>query len=167
MDEDQHQETGLSGWLTDKPAAEPTPSAEPVTIQGLSDDVTVKVTEVNQPAVAAEALQQFSKETMEQAENENMARNFALSMQAARNPEVVPYTPPAVPKAIAESTRLEMEAGRKRVAEFEEMERLRPKPAPVQDPHAGSSTAIFRPADYVPDQRKGQGNAASDSARPL
>jgi hypothetical protein len=122
----------------------------------------VKVAEINQ---ADDAVQQFSRDLMERAESENLARNFALSMQAQRNPVVVPYVTPAVPPQIAENTRLEMEAGRKRVAEFEALEAARPKRAP--DPTQGGSVAVFRPGDYVPDQKQGQGLVAGNSARPL
>jgi len=187
MDQDQEVvETGLAGMQV----PEPTPSVEPVTIQGLEDDLTVKVAEVNQPAVVLAAAtraemetgaatlqanyrggptteQPFTKDLQEQAENENMQRNFMLSMQQAQRPEVKPYTPPEVPKQIAETTRLEMEAGRKRVAEFAALEQARVRIVPQHDPSAGKTVPVFRPADWVPDQRKGEGHVAGNSARPL
>lgn len=186
MQADQEMETGLvDTGLTDLAMPEPTPSnvpSEPVTINGLGDDVTVKVAEINHPAMVAakmqvEAqvpsrgdpteLQPFSKEMQEQAENENTVRNFMQSLHAARNPEPKVYTPPPVSERMAEQTRLEMEAGRKRVEEFDAMQASRPRPTPIVDPREGTSVPVFRPADFVPDQRKGQGNLARNSARNL
>ena len=143
-----------------------------VQVAGLGDDVTRKVDEVNQPAQVAAAVeakaqeptQDFSKEDQLHAESDNLKRDFLQRVAAARAPEIKPYTPPAVPPRIAEQTRLEMEAGRQRVAEFAEQQASRPRPAPQQD---GSMTPVFRPEDYVPNQKKGEGLIASASARTL
>lgn len=102
-----------------------------------------------------------SKELYLEATDDNAKRNFVEQVFAARNPEVKPYVAPPIPPRIAEQTRLEMEAGRRRVADFEAQQASRPQ-RPVEPD--GTTTAVFRPADYVPDQQKNQGHVG---ARPL
>lgn len=99
-------------------------------------------------------LERMAMAEYQQATNENISRNFLTALAAARSPKVNVYTPPPVPPAIQENTRLEMEAGRKRVAEFEAMEALRPK-RPVEPVN---SVPVFRPDNYIPDPRKNQGH---------
>lgn len=135
------------------PAAEAAPAASAdvpfAQVVGLSDDVTRKVGEINQPLAVAQATQDFKLQDQLAAENENTKRTFLAKVAATRKAhEPKPYTPPEVPAQIAENTRLEMEAGRKRVSEFEEMERLRPKKAPVDDPRVGKTTSVFRPEEF-------------------
>lgn len=108
------------------------------------------------------ALDRMAMDEYRAAHSENMKRDFVTGVMAARNVVEKPYTPPAVPERIAESTRLEMAAGAKRVAEFEQIEAQRPK-RPV-DPSNGTMTPVFRPADYVPDPKKNQGQT---NARPV
>jgi len=154
-------------------ASEPAPPSRAdvplAKVVGLGEDVTRTVTEINQPAAvaAAQDVQNFTRDVQEQAENDNMQRDFMVAVAAARNPEPKPYTPPPIPERIAEATRLEMEAGRRRVSEFAAIEAARPKPQPQAQPGNATMTPVFRPADFVPDQKKGQGNIASDSARTL
>lgn len=126
-----------------------------VQVAGLGADVTTKVEEI---------VQQFPIEVQRAAENENLKRDFMEKVAAANRPEDKPYTPPAVPIRIAEQTRLEMAAGAQRVAEFEAQKASRPQPKPQQD---GTMTPVFRPADFVPNQKKGEGLIASASARTL
>lgn len=133
-----------------------------VAISGLGDDVTSKVEEVNQPAEAA--VQNFSRDTLTEAENENMRQDFMADLKRANTPVVNEYQTPAIPVRIAEQTRLEQEAGRARVAEFEAQKVQRPQPEPQKN---GTMTEVFRPDDFVPDQKKGQGLIASNSARTL
>jgi hypothetical protein len=67
---------------------------------------------------------------------------------AARNqPKPEPFVP-QITERQAEKTRLEMEAGAKRTAYFEEQERLRVLPPP--DPHAPINTPVHRPGDFTP-----------------
>lgn len=101
------------------------------------------------------------------AEEANRIRDFEAAIVASRTPLPVPeYIPPKPAPAILEQTRLEMEAGKKRVAEFaaEEATRREIHEANKRDKWADKgSVEIFRPADYVPDQRKGQGNVGGTS----
>lgn len=139
-----------------------TPRADaPLAISGLGDDVTTRVFEVNHPAVVAADLEK----AREQADNDDLKRDFTLKVLAARQlDQPKPYVTPPIPPRIAEQTRLEMEAGARRVAEFQEQQASRPRPpAPVD----GSTTSVFRPEDYVPNQKKGEGLLASNSARTL
>ncbi len=166
--------TGLAGLVQSEPIsaspveAAPVQSADVPLVQvaGLQDDVRVKVGEVNHPELVAEATRQRkTHDEMARMESDAIKRAFYEKLSARQEPPKV-YVPPPVPERIAEATRLEMEAGRRRVAEFAEQQANRPKPAEPH-PSEGTSTAVFRPADYVPDQRKGQGTVASASARTL
>jgi hypothetical protein len=104
--------------------------------------------------------------------DEAMAQNrehefIGAIMEARKPPEVNAYTPPQVPAAIVEQTRLEMAAGAKRVAEFaaQEAERQAVHERNKRDKWADKeSVPVFRPDDYVPDQKKGQGNITATSA---
>lgn len=179
MDQEPQVATGLAGLQAPAPTPSPipAPTAEavpeaalaalpnpgaPVQIAGLADDLTAKVPEINQ--VAQEAVQQFQLADQRQAENENKVRDFMGKLAAAKRPEDTPYVPPPIPLRIAEQTRKEMETGAARVAEFEAQQAARPRARPETD---RSMTPVFRPADFVPDQKKGQGNLASASARTL
>lgn len=154
---------------TDVPTDTPTEPA-PLIQANFGPDVTAKVAEVNQPLVIAEAqkaqeeLKTFTKEDMLHAESEDLKRDFLARVAASRAAaEPKPYTPPAVPERIAEQTRLEMEAGKQRVKEFTELEASRPRRPP---PDTGM-VAVFRPDEFVPNQKKGEGLIASNSARTL
>jgi len=98
----------------------------------------------------------------------NRERDFRDAILAARAPLVKPpYVPPAPPPAMVEQTRLEMEAGRKRVMEFaaEEVARREAHERHKNDKWADKgSVEVFRPADYVPDQKKGEGNIKATEA---
>ena len=167
-DQDQPPETVATGLLdTPMPKTEPTglapesvkvPDAPLVQVAGLGDDVQAKVPEVNQVAEA------FTKDLQTHAENDNMKHDFMRDVLKARNPEVKEYAPPAVPPRIAQQTLDEQAAGRERVAHFAELEKSRPKrPAEAN----GTMTPVFRPSDFVPDQKKGEGLLASNSAKNL
>lgn len=150
--------------VSEAEVAGPTAPSEPIAIIGLPDDLTVRVAEINQ---FAEAVQGFDKDTYERAQEDNLQRDFVEKiMEARRAVSVKPYIAPPIPAQISEQTRMEMEAGKKRVAHFEEQERLRPRPHRNADVN-GTMVPVFRPDDFIPDPRKGQGVAATSSYRPL
>lgn len=114
------------------------------------------------------AMVNIPKGVYEEAVEDNRQRKFTLSILEARTPTIVaPYVPPPVPEGIALQTQAEMEAGRKRVSEFEANEAVRRQ---VAEAHKNDrwadkkSTAVFRPGDFVPNQRKGQGNLGGRAA---
>jgi len=94
--------------------------------------------------------------------------DFIKAILAARTPPEKPvHIPPTPPPAVVEQTRLEMEAGKKRVMEFatEEISRQEAHARHRADKWADKgSTPVFRPDDYVPDQRKNQGHVVAESA---
>jgi hypothetical protein len=149
--------------LTDlAPDAVKAPDAPLVQAAGLGDDVRAKVPELNQARDAVKEA--FTRDELAHAENDNMKREFMQAVLRARNPEVKEYAPPAVPPRIAQQTLDEQAAGRERVAHFVELEKSRPK-RPVEA--NGTMTPVFRPSDFVPDQKKGEGLLASNSAKLL
>lgn len=97
----------------------------------------------------------------------NREHDFVHAILKAREPVHKPeYVPPAPPPAVVTQTQLEMEAGRKRVMEFaaQEIERQEAHERHKNDKWAQKpDTAVFRPDDYVPDQKKGQGNVGGTS----
>lgn len=92
----------------------------------------------------------------------NREREFVDAIMEARRPPPVPvHNPPKPGAATIKQTELEMAAGAKRVAEYaaEEDVRKAAHEAHKRDKWADKkSVEVFRPADYVPDQKKGQGN---------
>lgn len=97
----------------------------------------------------------YPKSIYNEAHIENEMMDFQQQLGAAMRPPIKEYTPPAVPAAIAAATRLEMEAGRARVAEFAAVEGIRRAAiaARPKEPWEGNTVQIFRPAVYVPDPR--------------
>ena len=102
------------------------------------------------------------------ADEDNRRRDFTLAIVEARTPPPEPeQVKQPIPKALAEQTRLEMEAGAKRVAEFAANERERQD---AMERHkrdkwqARNNEEIFRPGEYVPDQKKNQGHVGGQSA---
>ena len=102
-----------------------------------------------------------------EAAEQNREHDFIQAILEARKPPEVPvYVPPVPSPAAAEQTRLEMETGRKRVMEFasQEIERREAHERHKRDKWADKgSISVFRPDDYVPDQKKGQGNITATS----
>lgn len=92
------------------------------------------------------------------AEQEDMKRDFALKIMEANKPvpEPVQMAGP-VPARVMEQTKAEMAAGAAQVAKHAAAEAGRP-PRPKDPYNEGRTDAVFRPSDYVPDQKKGQGN---------
>ena len=96
-----------------------------------------------------------------EANRDNIKADFVRKVMEARAKAAEPPPPPQpVAPAIAEQTKAEQEAGRQAVARHAEQARIHRRPAPEPQ----TSTAVFRPADYVPDQRKGQGYIKSQTA---
>jgi len=96
-----------------------------------------------------------------ESQNAKANRELFDKIMAARNtpPPVIIKQPP-IPH-IMEQTKREMEAGRRQSELHAERQRLAlatRKPLSAAELAAQStSTAIFRPGDYVPDPKKGQG----------
>ena len=74
---------------------------------------------------------------------------FEAQVMSARNQPKPEYVPPVPTARQAEKTRLEMEAGAKRTAYFQEQERLRQQ-IPPDPSDAPLPTPVFRPKDFVP-----------------
>jgi hypothetical protein len=72
-----------------------------------------------------------------------------------RNEPPPVYTPPPVPQAIAEKTRLEIEEGKRRNA-LALAERNRARPQPKADPTEGKTEPVYRPGDFIPNVDQGQ-----------
>lgn len=102
----------------------------------------------------------------QEAEEENRKRDFVHAILAARVPDNVQPTAPTQPPipAVSAQTKLEMEMGAAQVAKNAAEQVNRPRPKPQDN---GTMVPVFRPDDYVPDIKKGQGVVASSSARPL
>lgn len=94
---------------------------------------------------------EYPKDLYELAHIENDHRTFEARLAEACQPVVKEYTPPPVPVQIAENTRREMEAGRRRVAEFAELESKRQatiNEPRKKEPWEGTNTPVFRPGEF-------------------
>jgi hypothetical protein len=127
-----------------------------------------QTTDVSEPKPFDPTRSKEEAKVYDEAMAQNREHEFiGAIMEARKPPDVKEYTPPQVSAAIAEQTRLEMEAGAKRVAEFaaQEAERQAVHERNKRDKWADKeSVPVFRPDDYVPDQKKGQGNITATSA---
>ena len=167
--QDQVVETGLLGTQASEPEAEPVtasvkmvelPELDRLVEQELQRDRTVQV---SQPTPIPSEVTVDHK-TYEEALEDNRKRDFVLAILKARQPSQVQQpTQPVIP-AMLEQTRREMEAGAARVAFHAEQEAIRP-PRPRED--NDTMIPVFRPSDYVPDPKKGEGTVASNTARVL
>lgn len=132
--------------------------ATPIPLLTLEDIITGALDEL--PPVVEDKFIEFQvpdypKDLYNEAVIANEMRDFNTQLGNAMRPEIKTYTPPPVPPAIAEATRREMEAGRKRVAEFAAVEQQRRvvMAERKKEPWEGNTTAVFRPTAYVPDPR--------------
>jgi hypothetical protein len=145
QEQDQPVETGLSEAAT-PPKSDPIQFADPISeaeqTAVVSDEPTI--TEAQMNALQAEAARDDTK------------RDFTLKVLEARaKKDEPPAPPPPLAPRMADQTNAEIEAGRKMNAHHAALQSRRPVHVPTQAD--GKSTAVFRPGDYVPDQKKGQG----------
>lgn len=150
--QDQPVDTGLE--LLQAPAPEPKPDkeisfAEPISAADLTagvadtpEEARPVLTEAQMAALQAEANRDETK------------REFTLKVLAARAKKAEPDAPPPpLAPRIAEQTNAEIAAGRKMNEHHASLQVHRHPPEQTNEKHQ----AVFRPADYVPDQKKGQG----------
>ena len=129
--------------------------AEPIKILAPEEHIAAHVFVGNDPGqVAAEAV-----------ESDAARKNRAIyeRILAARNqPPAVPVPQP-VARRITDQTRVEMAEGARMSAIHAERTRTikRPQPSSREIAAQGSTTPVFRPADFVPDPVKNQGNVRS------
>lgn len=121
-------------------ASTPTsPEATPPKAQPMSAPVT---------DASAGTVPEYPKDLYDEAHIENEHRDFNQRIMEARAPREKEVIPPAVAPGIAAQTLAEMEAGRARVAHFEEIEANRKTiAARVPEKWEGKSTPVFRPGD--------------------
>lgn len=131
-------------------ANEPITFAEPISA---ADQTAIVADNPDERLISEAQMQALQKE----AARDDTKRDFTLKVLAARakqdQPEAAP--PPLAPR-IADQTNAEIAAGQKMNAHHAALAVHRPVHVP--HPTEGRSTAVFRPGDYVPDQKKGQGN---------
>ena len=116
-----------------------------------SDPVQYPAQNVEPVPTAAEIAEASRLEKLE-----IVKQDFTRRVLEARNPEVKPPSPqPVAPRMLAQ-TQLEMELGAKMNTHHAELRAKGPTPRALSKNEA-TMTPVFRPADYVPDQKKGQG----------
>jgi hypothetical protein len=111
---------------------------------------------IHSPALDAAAAAEQARQT--KLENEKNA--FYQAILKARTQGVPPpiVAQPVAPHIVTQ-TELEKAAGAAAVAKAAEAQGRRIIP-PTALPTDGTMTPVFRPPEYVPDQRKGQGNVS-------
>lgn len=152
--QEQLVETGLEAVAeATQPKSDPINFEEPISAADLTAGVADKPEDAT-PVVSVEQLRALQNE----AERDNTKRDFTIKVLAARqkNDEPEQPPPPLAPR-IAEQTNAEIAAGRKMNAHHAALQVHRPKVEPELDKHQ----AVFRPGDYVPDAKKGQGYVQS------
>lgn len=90
-----------------------------------------------------------------EAARDDTKRDFTLKVLAARaKKEEEPPAPPPLAPRVVDQTNAEILAGRAMNEHHAALQARRP---PVEKQRGEKHEAVFRPADYVPDQQKGQG----------
>jgi hypothetical protein len=84
-------------------------------------------------------------------------QEFVDKVRAVNKSENKPIVVQPVNPHIQKRTNDEIAAGRKAAAAHAAARAANPPAPHKKEPWEGSSTEVFRPADYVPDPRKGQG----------
>ncbi len=97
-----------------------------------------------------EATAQKSPDVFDKIKNDFIAEVVKRRIQRDEPP---PPPQPATNRQL-ERTRLEIEAGQRRVAANEAQAKLRPQP--VREASDGTTTPVFRPQDYVPNMDQGK-----------
>lgn len=103
--------------------------------------------------VPAPEYSEIPKDLYDEAWVEHSHRGFNDRIMAARTPVIKAVIAPAVAPQILATTQMEMEAGRKRVADFAEAEMQRRAIPRKKEAWEGSNTPIFRPGQF--DEYKG------------
>ncbi len=89
------------------------------------------------------------------AEQDNTKRDFTLAVLEARRPIEPELVPQPIAPRIVDQTNAEMAAGRAAVAKADEHYARHGRPKSQEE--VTNTVSVFRPEDYVPDQKKGQG----------
>lgn len=161
--QDQTVATGLTSTLTPEPtvaesaASEPAPETQAETqAEPQPSDPPAEAPPSPAPPIEVAGLSAMADaELRGEATRENIARDFNNKVMAARAKRDAPEpAPQPVPDRIADQTKAEQEAGAAQVRRNEEHRAQHGGPRPNVE---GTTTAVFRPQDYVPDQKKGQG----------
>ncbi len=97
-----------------------------------------------------ETTAQKSPDVFDKIKNDFIAEVVKRRIQRDEPP---PPPQPATNRQL-ERTRLEIEAGQRRVAANEAQAKLRPQP--VREVSDGTTTPVFRPQDYVPNMDQGK-----------
>lgn len=131
------------------PSNEPINFAEPISAADLTAGVGNNPEDAV-PLVTAAQLEELQKA----AARDDMKRDFTLKVLEARRQQV-PVEHPAPPLAprIAAQTNAEIAAGQKMNEHHAALQKHRPPPDYTNEKHQ----EVFRPSDWVPDQKKGQG----------
>jgi hypothetical protein len=145
--------------------APPTPTASTMVIS--DEPIAAPPDAVPVPAAPAAPIQSSALDAAAQAEQarvrqlENEKNAFYQAVLAARHQGIPPaiVTQP-VPERIASQTELEKAAGAAAVAAHAAAQGRRIIPATAL-PTDGTMTPVFRPGDFVPDQKRGQGNVTN------
>lgn len=157
--QDQAVVTGLEPMAQTEPTQElaaPENSPEPET-KTLENSPEPDITEPskNEPIVAPALHAMAEAELRGDALRENIKRDFVQRVMEGRRKQEAPPPPvQPMPPRIAEQTLLEQKAGAAQVARAAEHQAAHGGPRPNTD---GTTKPVFRPADYVPNQKKGQG----------
>ena len=140
---------------TEKPAPPSPPISFEEPAAQLAEGVAIsdeKPADFVDPVISDKEMAALQKE----AALEDKKRDFFNKIQAARTPKPEPeFVPPPLAPRVMEQTNAELEAGRALVAKHEALQAARRPAAPPND--EAQTKPVFRPGDYVPDQKKGQG----------
>jgi len=148
-------ETGLE---VAQPQSDPINFEEPVSAADLTAGVADTPEEARPLLTEAQMLA-----LQAEASRDDTKRDFTLKVLAARaKKEDEPAPPPPLAPRVVDQTNAEILEGRRLNAHHAALQARRPS-VPPPTAADGKTVAVFRPGDYVPDQKKGQGNVRAQN----
>jgi hypothetical protein len=143
----------------------PTEAPKEVKFVSIPDDVPVQTAVIEDAPDVVEASHGLSNEEFYRlhaaATQENDKADFMKRLITARQAPapVLNLEKPQMSERVMEQTNAELAAGAALVEKHAAQQANR-APHPV-DKGEGNTVSVFRPADYIPDQKKGQGNVVA------
>ena len=136
----------------------------------VQEQILLRARLANEAAIAqadwSRSSEKLKGET-DQEHNDRIQRTFVRAIETARRQDESPPPPPmAIPPAIAEQTKKEMEAGRKQSEYWKEQAKLRPMPTAKEIQAAGTNTPVFRPGEFMHEKGDSEGKNKATTQLP-
>jgi hypothetical protein len=142
-------------------ASEPISIAEPDMAPRVAPTVAIEVTD--KPPADLGITSREMEQLHDEARRENQKKDFHDKVMDARRPKPEPvFNPPALAPRMVEQLNAELAAGAAQVAKHAAHQAKHGTPPQLPEPNV---KPVFRPGDYVPDPKKGQGRIVAQTLK--